>query len=156
VKPCFTQRVNAAVKRLSLFENARPWRHRHGPGQLPSRPGSNQSGRQCLQSLALSINEEIRSRITYSVILPRLAPDTLEAFLLTQLDRAGLGHNTFTQEALALVIRSSEGILRRLRNLAVSSLIEAVRDLTRVVDLKQVNRVLIQPHWRKDCDQPLP
>jgi len=104
----------------------------------------------------LSINEEIRSRITYSVILPRLAPDTLEAFLLTQLDRAGLGHNTFTQEALALVIRSSEGILRRLRNLAVSSLIEAVRDLTRVVDLKQVNRVLIQPHWRKDCDQPLP
>jgi hypothetical protein len=23
------------------------------------------------------------------------------------------------------------------------------------VDLKQVNRVLIQPHWRKDCDQPL-
>ena len=26
---------------------------------------------------------------------------------------------------------------------------------TRTVDLKQVNRVLIQPHWRKDCDQPL-
>jgi hypothetical protein len=24
-----------------------------------------------------------------------------------------------------------------------------------MVDLKQVNRVLIQPHWRKDCDQPL-
>jgi hypothetical protein len=24
-----------------------------------------------------------------------------------------------------------------------------------VVDLKQVNRVLIQPHWRKDCDQPI-
>jgi hypothetical protein len=24
------------------------------------------------------------------------------------------------------------------------------------VDLKQVNRVLIQPHWRKDCDNPLP
>jgi hypothetical protein len=23
------------------------------------------------------------------------------------------------------------------------------------VDLKQVNRVLIQPHWRKDCDQPI-
>ena len=34
-------------------------------------------------------------------------------------------------------------------------LIEAVRDQTRIVDLKQVNRVLIQPHWRKDCDDPL-
>jgi hypothetical protein len=33
--------------------------------------------------------------------------------------------------------------------------IEAVRDQTRIVDLKQINRVLIQPHWRKDCDQPI-
>ena len=28
-----------------------------------------------LQSLALSVNEEIRSRVTYSVILPRLGPE---------------------------------------------------------------------------------
>jgi hypothetical protein len=26
-----------------------------------------------------------------------------------------------------------------------------VRDQTRTVDLKQVNRVLIQSHWRKDA-----
>ena len=64
--------------------------------------------------------------------------------------------NTFTPEALALIVRSGEGLLRRTRNLALSSLIEAVRDQTRIVDLKQVNRVLIQPHWRKDCDNPLP
>lgn len=108
-----------------------------------------------LQSLALSINEEIRSRVTYSVVLPRLAPETIEQFILGQLDRAGLGHNTFTAEALALVVRSGEGLLRRTRNLCLSSLIEAVRDQIRVVDLKQVNRVLIQPHWRKDCDQPI-
>jgi type II secretory pathway predicted ATPase ExeA len=108
-----------------------------------------------LQSLALSINEEIRSRVTYSVVLPRLAPETVEQFILNQLDRAGLGHNTFTQEALALIVRSGDGLLRRTRNLCLSSLIEAVRDQTRTVDLKQVNRVLIQPHWRKDCDQPL-
>ncbi len=98
---------------------------------------------------------QIRSRITYSVVLPRLAPETIEAFILAQFDRAGLGHNTFTFEALALIVRSGEGLLRRTRNLCVSSLIEAVRDQTRIVDLKQVNRVLIQPHWRKDCDQPL-
>jgi hypothetical protein len=64
--------------------------------------------------------------------------------------------NTFTTDALALIVRSGEGLLRRTRNLCLSSLIEAVRDQTRIVDLKQVNRVLIQPHWRKDCDQPIP
>jgi type II secretory pathway predicted ATPase ExeA len=108
-----------------------------------------------LQSLALSINEEIRSRVTYSVVLLRLSPEAIEAFILGQLDRVGLGHNTFTTEALALIVRSGEGWLRRTRNLCLGSLIEAVRDQTRVVDLKQVNRLLIQPHWRKDCDQPL-
>ena len=108
-----------------------------------------------LQSLSLTVNEEIRSRVTYSVVLPRLSPETIEAFILGQLDRAGLGHNTFTPEALALIVRSGEGLLRRTRNLCLSSLIEAVRDQTRIVDLKQVNRVLIQPHWRKDCDNPL-
>ncbi len=109
-----------------------------------------------LQSLALSINEEIRSRVTYSVVLPRLSPETIQAFILEQLDRAGLGHNTFTAEALALIVRSGEGLLRRTRNLCLSSLIETVRDPSRTVDLKQVNRVLMQPHWRKDCDNPLP
>lgn len=109
-----------------------------------------------LQSLALSVNEEIRSRVTYSALLPRLSPETTEQFILGQLDQAGLGHNTFTPEALGLIVRSGEGLLRRTRNLCVSSLIEAVRDQTRMVDLKQVNRVLIQPHWRKDCDCPWP
>ena len=109
-----------------------------------------------LQSLCLSINEEIRSRVTYSVLLPRLGPEAVQQFLLDQLDRAGLGHNTFTQEALALIVRSGEGLLRRTRNLCLGSLLEAVRDQTRVVDLKHVNRVLIQPHWRKDYDNPLP
>ena len=62
---------------------------------------------------------------------------------------------TFTPEALALIVRSGEGLLRRIRNLCLGWLIEAVRDQTRIVDLKQVNCVLIQPHWRKDCDQPI-
>ena len=66
-----------------------------------------------LQSLALSINEEIRSRFTYSVVLPRLSPETIEQFILSQMDRAGLGHNTFTAEALALIVRSGEGLLRK-------------------------------------------
>ena len=109
-----------------------------------------------LQTLSLIVNEEIRSRVTYSTLMPRLGPEDTEAFILGQFDRAGLGHNTFSAEALALVVRSSEGLLRRARNLCLACLIEAVRDQIRSVDLKQVNHVLIQPHWRKDCDHPLP
>jgi hypothetical protein len=56
--------------------------------------------------------------------------------------------------ALSLVVRSSEGVLRRARNLCLSALLEAVRDRTKTVDLKQVNRVLLQPHWRKEADLP--
>jgi hypothetical protein len=43
------------------------------------------------------------------------------------------------------MVRFGEGLLRHTRNLCLGSLIEAVRDQTRIVDLKQVNRVLIQP-----------
>lgn len=105
-----------------------------------------------MQTLSLSINEEIRSRVTYSVVLNKLAPEDIDAFILDQFDRAGLGHNTFTPEALALVVRSSDGVLRRVRNLAVGSLIEAVRDQTHTVGIEQINNVLRQPHWRKDHD----
>ena len=72
--------------------------------------------------------------------------------MLGELDRAGLGHNTFTPDALALIVRSGEGLLRRTKNLCVAALIEAVRDQIRSVDLKQVNRVLVQPHWRTERD----
>jgi len=50
---------------------------------------------------------------------------------------------------LALVVRSAKGLLRRSRNPYLAALIEAVRDQTRTIDLRQVNRVLMQPHWRK-------
>ncbi|TAG07870.1 MAG: hypothetical protein EAZ42_12245 [Verrucomicrobia bacterium] len=35
-----------------------------------------------------------------------------------------------------------------MRNLCIGALIEAVRDQTKTVDLRQVNAVLLQPHWR--------
>ena len=79
------------------------------------------------------MEEEIRSRVTSLVVLPRLGPEMIEQFILGQLDRAGLGHNTFTPETLALIVRSGEGLLRRICNLCLSSLIEAVCDQTRIV-----------------------
>jgi len=105
-----------------------------------------------LTKLSLINNEDIKSRVTYSVIVPKLAPDDTESFILEQLDRVTLAHNTFTPEAMDLIVRSSEGILRRARNLCLSTLLEAVRDRTKTIDLKQVNKVLMQPHWRQEFD----
>ena len=105
-----------------------------------------------IHNLRLGINEDIRSRITYSVQLKPLAPDDIKTFIHDQLDRCGLPHSVFTDDALALIVRSSEGILRRVRNLCVSTLLETVRDRHREAGLDQVNRVLMQPHWRKEHD----
>jgi type II secretory pathway predicted ATPase ExeA len=105
-----------------------------------------------LSTISLTQNQDIKSRITYSVIMPKLAPDDMQAWILAELDRAGLGHNTFTPEALALIVRSSEGVIRRARNLCLACLLEAIRDQTKTADLRQVNSVLIQPHWRNNHD----
>jgi len=107
-----------------------------------------------LQSLALIINEDLRNRVTYSVLLKKLAPDTLADFIRTELDKVALSHSTFTDDALSLIVRSSEGGLRKARNLCLGALLEAVRDRTKCVDLKHVNRVLLMPHWRKEADLP--
>ncbi len=49
-------------------------------------------------------------------------------------------------------VNTSDGVLRRVRNLCLGALLKAVRDRTKTVDLKQVNRVLLQPHWRENRD----
>jgi type II secretory pathway predicted ATPase ExeA len=105
-----------------------------------------------LADLDLSINQDIKSRVTYSVVTKRLGPDAMKDFLLRELDRVGLGHNTFTPPAIDLVVRSADGVLRRARNLGVGCLIDAVRSNTRTVDIDGVNRVLMQPHGQKDSD----
>ncbi|MBN1984337.1 MAG: hypothetical protein JW795_22625, partial [Chitinivibrionales bacterium] len=92
------------------------------------------------------------SRVTYSATMLTLNPDDRETVILAQLDTAGLGHNTFTEQALALIIRSADGFLRRVRNLCLSCLLEALRALSRSIDIEIVNKVLIQPHWRNDFD----
>ncbi|MBD3314185.1 MAG: AAA family ATPase [Chitinivibrionales bacterium] len=107
---------------------------------------------QLIGNMSLKANEDIRSRITYSVALKKLNPDDMLDFMLAQLDAVGLGHNTFSQEAAALIVRTADGIIRRTRNLCISCLLEAVRDRKRTVDLDTVNAVLIQPHWRNDYD----
>ena len=103
---------------------------------------------QLLSNLCLVVNEDIKSRVTYSALLPKLAPDDMTAFILRELDHVALAQNTFTDRAMSLIVRSTEGVLRAARNLCIAALLEAVRDRTKCVDLQQVNRVLMQPHWR--------
>ncbi len=110
-------------------------------------------GQPCLlAALDLGVNHDIKSRVTYSVIVKRLHAGTMRDFILRELDRAGLGHNTFTQPAVDLIVRSADGVLRKARNLCVGCLIEAVRGANKTIDIDNVNRVLMQPHWQKDVD----
>lgn len=106
-------------------------------------------------TLQLRHHADFKTRITYSAKIDTLAPTALSDYIHAQLDRAGLPHTTFSEDAAALILRVSEGTLRAVKNLCVGSLIEAVRDHTKTVDLKQVNAVLMQPHWRHNSqDEP--
>jgi len=105
-----------------------------------------------LAALDLGVNLDIKNRVTYSVITKRLGPEGMRDFILRELDRVGLGHNTFTVPAVELIVRSADGVLRKARNLGVSCLIEAVRAAKKTIDIDTVNRVLMQPHWQKESD----
>jgi MSHA biogenesis protein MshM len=105
-----------------------------------------------LAALDLGVNQDIKNRVTCSVLTKRLNADDLRDFLLRELDRVGLPHNTFTRPAIDLIVRSAEGVLRQARNLAVGCLIEAVRSANKTIDIDTVNRVLLQPHWQKEAD----
>jgi len=105
-----------------------------------------------LNNMSLRIYDDIKSRVTYSTILLKLNPEQMNEFILNQLDLSCLAHNIFTDDALSLIVRSTDGFLRRARNLCLSCLLEAVRSRKKSIDLDIVNRVLIQPHWRVDND----
>ncbi len=106
-----------------------------------------------LSNLDLTVNLDIKSRVTYSVITRRLNDEAMSQFIERQLDRIGLGHNTFTAGATELIIRNADGVLRRCRNLCLASMLEAVRAASgTTIDIDLVNRVLLQPHWQKEVD----
>jgi MSHA biogenesis protein MshM len=107
---------------------------------------------QLLHMLALRSNDDIKSRITYSTSISKLTNDDIKDFVITQLDKVGIGHNVFTKDALSLIARSADGILRKVRNLCLAAMLEAVRRTTKTIDIDIVNGVLIQPHWRLHTD----
>jgi MSHA biogenesis protein MshM len=99
-------------------------------------------------TLQLRPNSDLKSRVTYSAKLETLTAPDLTTYIHHQLERVGLPHSTFTAAATNLITRSAEGTLRAVKNLCIGSMIEAVRDRTKTIDLPQVNTVLLQPHWR--------
>ena len=104
-------------------------------------------------TLQLRVHADIKTRITYSAKINPLAAPAIQEYIESQLDRVGLPHSTFEQEAIHLIARSSEGILRAIKNLCIGSMIEAVRAGTKVITTKEVNQVLLQPHWRHNQQQ---
>lgn len=107
---------------------------------------------QLLYAMTLKANEDIKNRVTYSTILKKLTAEAIEEFITTQMDASGLAHNVITEDAMALICRSCEGILRTARNLVLACMVEAVRSRDKIIGIANVNRVLIQPHWRIERD----
>lgn len=101
-----------------------------------------------LHYLSMNVNQDIKSRITYSKQILPLNDIDLEKYIVSELEAVRLGVNTYNDAAIELIIRSAQGDLRLCRNLCYGSLIEACRENRKQVSISHVNNVLIQPHWR--------
>ena len=73
---------------------------------------------------------------------------TLTPSITEELEAARLGLNVFDEGAIELIVRTVQGNLRLCRNLCYASLAACCQDKNRVVMIRHVNEVLIQPHWR--------
>jgi MSHA biogenesis protein MshM len=104
--------------------------------------------RDLLYYFSMKLNEDIKTRITYSENILPLNDLDLEQYIIKELETVRLGLNTFDSASIEVIIRSAQGNLRLCRNLCYGSLIEACRESKRIVTIKHVNNVLIQPHWR--------
>lgn len=104
--------------------------------------------RDLLYYLSMIVNQDIKSRITYSAHLVPLNDGDLEGYIIRELENVRLGINTFDSGAIEIILRSARGNLRLCRNLCYGSLIEACRETKKIVTITHVNSVLVQPHWR--------
>ncbi len=104
--------------------------------------------RDLLYYLSMNVNQDIKSRITYSENITPLNDDDLGNYIIAELEAVRLGANTFDEAATELIIRSAQGNLRLCRNLCYASLIETCREANKIVCISHVNAILVQPHWR--------
>ncbi|MBK7579037.1 MAG: hypothetical protein IPI67_02425 [Myxococcales bacterium] len=71
-----------------------------------------------MSRLGLTVNEDIKNGVTYSLLMQKLAPDSVADFIRAEFDKVAVAHSTFTDDSLSLIVRSSEGVLRRARTYA--------------------------------------
>ena len=102
--------------------------------------------------LDLGVNHDIKSRVTYSVITKRLNVDDMRDFLLANWIASGSDTTPSPDPPSTWSSAPPTGVLRQARNLCVGCLIEAVRSANKTIDIDNVNRVLMQPHWQKEAD----
>lgn len=65
--------------------------------------------RDLLYYLSLNVNQDIKSRITYSANITPLNDDDLERYIVKELEAVRMGINTFDSAAIELIIRSAQG-----------------------------------------------
>jgi type II secretory pathway predicted ATPase ExeA len=108
--------------------------------------------RDLMYYLSMKVNEDIKTRITYSKNFLPLNDADLDKFIQRELSSVGLGANIFDDSAIDLIIRSVSGNLRLCCNLCYGSLFDACRANEKIVTVTNVNAILIQPHWRSHED----
>ncbi len=86
--------------------------------------------------------------------MPKLAPDTPTDFIRAELDKVALAHNTFSDNALGLIVRSSKGVLRRVKSLCLGKL-ERRRGVRRREQDRQRTNENAQPPQRGQAQQGL-
>jgi hypothetical protein len=52
------------------------------------------------------VNQDLRSRITYSQVMKPLLAEELKAYIFRELDRVQLGHHCYSEEAMELTVNS--------------------------------------------------
>jgi type II secretory pathway predicted ATPase ExeA len=105
-----------------------------------------------LGRLAMNVYSDIKTRITYSAKLLPLEQDDMQKYIFREIGEAELPANIFDENAIGLITRSCEGNLRLCRNLCYASLVECAHLKQKSISIDIVNRVLIQPHWRKHSE----
>jgi len=73
--------------------------------------------RDLLHYLSLNVNQDLKSRITYSANIKRQNDEDMERYIVKELESVRMGLNTFNEGAIELIIRSAQGNLRLCRNL---------------------------------------
>ncbi|MBK7579040.1 MAG: hypothetical protein IPI67_02440 [Myxococcales bacterium] len=70
-----------------------------------------------MSRLGLTVNEDIKNRVTY-LLLMRSSPRQRGRLHPRRARQVAVAHSTFTDDSLSLIVRSSEGVLRRARTYA--------------------------------------